>query len=232
MSDRRLARTLSSLGLLAILLVAALPRGDGARTPIPGVVLASGTAVASPSDGEVSLPIPSSTFPPPMPSLDTPNPDPEGEHGIFLLVNEDRRLSGLAPLHRSAALDVLAHARSADLVRTGFWSHCAGDPEPDVSQCPRTGLALLAYGAPRGGWSENLAWIPTTETVDWPLAFNSMWIDSPPHHVAIVNPDYHAVGIAMTCCTDGGAYLVAVQELSDTESWAERLVAPHATTVP
>ena len=218
--------------LLAVLIMAALtlgalvspPPGVGARTPVSGVVSASGTAAASPSAVEAF--IPSSAFPSPISSLAVPVSDPDAEHGIELLANEDRRLSGTAPLHRSMALDVLAHERSSDLVRSGFWSHCAGDPELDVSKCPRTGLALLGYGAPSRGWSENLAWISTTETVDLPIAFNTMWIDSPPHHAAIVNPEYHAIGIAMTCCTAAGAYRVAVQELSDNERWAVRVMTP------
>ena len=107
------------------------------------------------------------------------------------MVNQDRSLSGLAPLVESPALDRVALVRAEQLARYGLSHKLPGNPNPAVLEVFRQqGVAASWHG-------ENIIWeggMPHSEVLGF---FNGWWMASADHRANILNPAFKAVGIGM-----------------------------------
>jgi len=100
------------------------------------------------------------------------------------LVNADRASHGAPPLRWDPALAAVARAHSADMVRSGFFSHTSpstGDPEQRLA---RGGVAWRAY-------AENISYNSSVAASEQSL------MHSPAHRTNLLNPSYDTIGIGI-----------------------------------
>lgn len=109
---------------------------------------------------------------------------------IFDLVNAERVKAGLKPLVRDARLDATAQARADDMVARNYFSHY--DPVTGENLAK---ILNKYYPDPCSKVSENIIKIVTPE--DKNSAAVEWWMNSKPHHDAILLPEYTLTGVAV-----------------------------------
>ena len=118
------------------------------------------------------------------------------EEQVLVLANQARADAGLAPLERSADLDVVARAWSTHLATEGLdLAH-----NPDFAE-------LIP-----GGWSqaaENVGWMsPSGASYDAVVAtIHESWMESEGHRHNLLNPDFTHIGIGVVSNASSGWYL-------------------------
>ena len=110
---------------------------------------------------------------------------------IFNLVNAEREKAGIKPLVRDARLDATAQARADDMVARKYFSHF--DPLDGHKMINDTNN-LAQYNAICYS-SENIISVDdigekNTDALKW-------WMNSKPHHDAILNTEYDLAGMAV-----------------------------------
>lgn len=116
--------------------------------------------------------------------------DETSENRMLVLVNEERKKQGLAPLILDPAIRVVARAHSQDMWERGYFSHVNPDGKDAADRMSRAGVEFTLAG-------ENLALAPTVD-----LAHQGL-MDSPGHRRNILEPGFSRVGIGVI---DGGVY--------------------------
>ena len=117
------------------------------------------------------------------------------EQKAVMLLNEDRREAGLAPLKVNVRLSKLAADYALDMSRRRFFDHV----DPDGKD-PFDRMAAIGIDYPNEG--ENIALCPDVEIAHRRL------MDSPLHRENILNPKFTEIGIGVRPDVRGGVYLV------------------------
>ncbi len=133
--------------------------------------------------------------------------DPVDERAVFHLLNDDRQAAGVAPVEWDDRLAEAARRHAFELAKHHALSH-QFPGEPDLKQ------RIIATGLRFDKLAENVAFADTPEEI------NDSFLNSPPHRVNMLNPDYNAVGI--------GAVRMG-QELFVVQDFAHRTVAYSET---
>lgn len=103
---------------------------------------------------------------------------------VILLVNEERKAAGLAPLYTAPLLNTVAAERSGELVQT--FSHT----RPNGTR----GVTILGeYGIGYSYWGENIA-----AGYASPEAVMDGWMNSSGHRANILNSQYNYIGVGVT----------------------------------
>lgn len=113
------------------------------------------------------------------------------------LVNAVRADGGCRPLEMSASLHVAADRHSADMARSGYFSHISPEGESPWERAERAGYADPA--------SENIA-----RGFDSAAGVVEAWMDSPDHRRNILDCDSRAIGIGVHTGGDSGPYWTQV----------------------
>lgn len=104
---------------------------------------------------------------------------------IFNLVNAEREKAGLKPLARDAGLDATAQARADDMMARNYFSHYD----------PITGENLVKI-------KKSVSCVYASENIAGDFEYNSAvvrsWMESKPHHDAILDPQYDSAGLAVS----------------------------------
>ncbi len=109
-------------------------------------------------------------------------------------VNEVRAEHGLGPLAEMETLAAVARAHSEEMARLGYFSH---ESPSGLKSRDRVKAAGLKFGA----LGENILQLrgpedPSGEAVD-------LWMESPSHSKAILNPRYSRTGVGVAVDDDG-----------------------------
>lgn len=109
---------------------------------------------------------------------------------IFNLVNAERTKNGLKPLIRDARLDATAQSRADDMVARNYFSHydpvtgeSLVDIKPIVKECVEAG--------------ENIS-DAVNPAQDLNISVVQSWMNSKPHHDAILKADHTHAGMAIS----------------------------------
>ena len=129
--------------------------------------------------------------------------DPVDERAVFHLLNDDRQSAGVAAVQWDDQLAQAARRHAFELAKHHALSH-QFPGEPDLKQ------RIIATGLRFDKLAENVAYADTPDEI------NESLLNSPPHRVNMLNPDYNAVGI--------GAVRMG-QELYVVQDFAHRTVA-------
>lgn len=121
---------------------------------------------------------------------------PDLEAKMLVLINNERRSRGIAPLTINDAARVVARAHSQDMFARGYFSHVTPEGVDPFQRMRAGGVAFLSAG-------ENLALAPTLS-----LAHNGL-MNSPEHKANILDSDYRTVGIGII---DGGRYGIMITQ--------------------
>jgi uncharacterized protein YkwD len=128
-------------------------------------ILSSETRVPIPAQRELSL-------------------DPDAETRMLELVNAERARAGLRPLVADERVRAVARDHSADMFRTGYFSHTSPSGDGPAERIRRGGIPFLAAG-------ENLALAPTVDVA------HSGLMASPGHRQNILTPEFSRIGIGV-----------------------------------
>jgi uncharacterized protein YkwD len=203
-------RILLAMGVLAGLLLIGAIGGPSLLGPSP----TSGTAAKGPaptapgsaSTTEGSDPTASAGAPAaPTPAASTvisatspaatPTGSPSLEAQVFSLTNSERAKNGCPALRLDASLTSAARQHSADMARTGVFSHTGTDGSD-----PGDRMRSAGYDTSRG-WAENIAWgQPSAQAV------MSAWLGSSGHRANILNCSLRALGVGVARNTAGRIY--------------------------
>jgi uncharacterized protein YkwD len=107
------------------------------------------------------------------------------------LINQERRVRGLAPLAGNARLGRAANRHAADMVRRGYFSHVSPEGASFFDRLRRAGYAR---GCASWAGGETLAW--GTGSQSSPVSRVAAWMHSPPHR-AILLGRFREAGIAV-----------------------------------
>ncbi|MGE5107669.1 MAG: CvpA family protein [Sphingobacteriales bacterium] len=122
---------------------------------------------------------------------------PDLEMQLLLMVNRERKKSGLKALLPDPQLTIVAREHSEDMFKRGYFSHNTPDGVDPFQRIHNAKIKYLSAG-------ENLA---LAQSLD--LAHQGL-MNSPGHRANILNPDYGRLGIGIV---DGGSYgLMITQE--------------------
>lgn len=146
--------------------------------------------------------------------------------------NAARRREGRRRLRTSDDLSAVALAHSRDMAARGFFSHVNPDGLNPVVRARRAGIACERPDGPtyvRQGVNENLfqTWISretttvrqggTTRTIEHPRAPDVIahevidgWLHSPPHRLALLDPNALHHGFGVVIRPDGAIYVTEV----------------------
>lgn len=120
----------------------------------------------------------------------------DAEAALLRLVNGDRAKEGLVALRVDPTLARIAGARSADMVRNGYFSHT----EPD-------GDTFVDYLA-----DADVRWYAAAETIasdrypglDYSLGITRWgWMNSPSHRAILMSDEYNYVGLGLAVSSVG-----------------------------
>jgi uncharacterized protein YkwD len=111
-------------------------------------------------------------------------------HQLLHLINLDRRDAGLAPLHLSSLLSMVALSHSEDMDQHGYFAHVSPS---GLTPLNRFSDAHIHYqmGGENIGYTEG---VPLGQAI--PL-IEMMMMHSPHHRANLLRPGYHAVGIGV-----------------------------------
>ena len=129
-----------------------------------------------------------------------PEPRPNYEAQMLILVNRERKKAGLKPLQHDPELVPVARAHSKDMFTRGYFAHNTPEGRDPFDRMKAAGISFMAAG-------ENLALAQTVE-----IAHTNL-MNSPGHRANILNPAFGRIGIGIL---DGGFYgLMVSQEFRD-----------------
>ena len=111
-----------------------------------------------------------------------PQPDPEDEDGMLVLVNKERTSRGLPALEMDDALQKVARAHSLDMFQRGYFAHYTPEGLDPFDRMKAAGITYQSAG-------ENLAMAPSLQ-----LAHTGL-MNSPGHRRNILDPSYRKIGI-------------------------------------
>ncbi|HEX8102912.1 MAG TPA: CAP domain-containing protein [Solirubrobacteraceae bacterium] len=111
------------------------------------------------------------------------------ERRIIRLVNKNRALFNLPPLHKSRALGRSANAHSRDMLRRNFFAHNSSNGTPFDRRVRRYRRAARI--------GENLAYVakPRRRRGGQARTVVNMWMNSPAHRAVILNRGFRSIGI-------------------------------------
>lgn len=118
----------------------------------------------------------------------SPEPRPDLEARMLVLLNKERAAEGLAPLAADTALRAVARLHSTDMFARGYFSHVSPDSLDPFDRIREGGVRFRAAG-------ENLALAPTL------MIAHTGLMNSPGHRANILRPQFGRVGIGIM---DGG----------------------------
>lgn len=121
-------------------------------------------------------------------TVESPEPRPDLEAKMLVLLNQERAAEGLAPLAADTALRSVARLHSADMFARGYFSHVSPDSLDPFDRIREGGVRFRVAG-------ENLALAPTLKIAHTGL------MNSPGHRANILRPQFGRVGIGVM---DGG----------------------------
>lgn len=116
---------------------------------------------------------------------------------LLALVNAERAKHGVAPLKEDPRLDASAQMKAQDEVTYNYFGHISPSSSPNAGKnshdyiastgivCVDTSENLVEYGT-IGNSSEQSAEAAVGD-----------WIDSPPHHQAMIDPNYSLTGFGI-----------------------------------
>jgi len=116
--------------------------------------------------------------------------DEVAEQEMLVLLNEERKKAGLAPVVFDDSLADVARSHSKDMFTRGYFSHYNPEGQSPFDRMEKAGISYLFAG-------ENLALAPST-----PLAMQGL-MNSPGHRANILNSNFGRIGIGVI---DGGIY--------------------------
>jgi uncharacterized protein YkwD len=108
------------------------------------------------------------------------------------LINDQRVVHGLAPLHADGALAAAATAHSVDMVAHDYFDHVSSSGADPLARIRRAGYLHQSRTFAIG---ENIA--TATGSLATPAATVDSWIHSAPHRANILNPSYRDTGIGV-----------------------------------
>jgi uncharacterized protein YkwD len=125
------------------------------------------------------------TSPPPTSTTFSCNPSSNGgyESQVLALINNERAMTGAAPLSVQAQLGNAARGHSQDMGCNGFFSHTGSDGSSPATRVSRQGYSWSAV-------AENIA-----AGYGDPSSVVSGWMGSQGHKDNILNPIYTEIGI-------------------------------------
>jgi uncharacterized protein YkwD len=108
---------------------------------------------------------------------------------ILCLLNSERAVHGLPPLHSNGKLSKAAKRWAARMVQRRFFSHEAGSSSP-LTRVQKTGYV-------HGNWSvgENIAW--GNGPLATPRSIMNGWMHSPGHRANILRGQFRDIGIGI-----------------------------------
>ena len=111
---------------------------------------------------------------------------------VLCLLNRQRALHGLAPLHGNARLRKAGWGHARDMVAHRYFAHRSRNGAPFYDRIRATG-----YMSNVGHWwvGENLAWGAGARAT--PRRIVSAWMHSPPHRRNILDGRFTEIGIAV-----------------------------------
>ncbi len=124
------------------------------------------------------------------------SPRPDLEAAMLVLLNEERRAHGLAPLEADPKAAEVARMHSRDMFARGYFAHVSPEGEDAFERMRHAGLRFGAAG-------ENLALARTL-----PMAHQGL-MNSSGHRANILRPAFRRVGIGIL---DGGRYGLMVTQ--------------------
>lgn len=107
---------------------------------------------------------------------------------IFNLVNAEREKAGIKPLVRDARLDATAQARADDMVARKYFSH--NDPVTGKNMVNILNSQKQCKDAGENIISVDEIGEKNTDAIKW-------WMNSKPHHDAILNTEHDLAGMAV-----------------------------------
>jgi uncharacterized protein YkwD len=109
---------------------------------------------------------------------------------ILCLLNEERRQHGLAPLRRSAELELASQLHSDDMGVRKFFAHRTPDGVD-----PSARMEAAGYPVTTTATGENLAWGSKAEAT--PVRIVEGWMKSPGHRENILRREFTEVGVGV-----------------------------------
>lgn len=106
---------------------------------------------------------------------------------VFAKVNDERAKNGLKPLIRDTRLDQTAQERADDMFTRKYFSHY--DPITGSGMIDNQDFQCTG-GSENIGLALDMTGDNNKDAVDW-------WMNSKPHHDAILNPKYTLTGVAV-----------------------------------
>jgi uncharacterized protein YkwD len=197
------ATSLALAGLAVLALAAMLVPGLVGHRP-PGGASAQGAVptTTTPEPATTSQPPPTTSAPAPSTvssATTAPSPtvaaSPSLAAQVFSLTNAERAKNGCAALRLDQSLASAAQKYSADMARTGVFSHTGTDGSD-----PGDRMRAAGYDTSRG-WAENIAWGQSS-----PSAVMTAWMGSPGHRANILNCSLRALGVGVARNSSGRIY--------------------------
>jgi uncharacterized protein YkwD len=173
----------------------ATPADDAVRLARPPRTTAAPTTRRPPAKATATTAAPTTTRARPRPtSAPTTAPGPAGgqstvdrlANDLFARLNAERKARGLAALDWDGALAGMAEDWSAQMARTGNFSH------RDLGAA--SGLPGVGKFSALG---ENIAWVEGYPSMGYQLHVG--WMRSEGHRANMLQPGFDAVGIAVVC---------------------------------
>lgn len=110
---------------------------------------------------------------------------------IYRLVNDERMKAGLQPLIRDARLDASAQVKSDAMVSQNYFGHFNPATNEFDGSINKMNPGLCSYASENISEMVDPSGDNNTETV-------SSWMDSKPHHDAILDARYTHTGVAVS----------------------------------
>lgn len=107
---------------------------------------------------------------------------------ILTLVNAERAKAGVAPLTLDPRLVQSSQTKADDMVTNNYFAHI--NPATGVNGYTLIPSGMCVYRSENIGNSIDLSGDNNQQTVEW-------WMNSKPHHDAMLNPEYTLTGIAV-----------------------------------
>jgi len=122
--------------------------------------------------------------------VSSPQPRPDLEARMLVLVNNERTRAGLSPLTADPELTEVARRHSIDMFARGYFAHLTPEGRSPFERMREANVSYLTAG-------ENLALAPTLQ-----IAHNGL-MNSPGHRANILHRNFGRVGIGIM---DGGVH--------------------------
>jgi uncharacterized protein YkwD len=133
----------------------------------------------------------------------------ELEASVLCLINEQRALHGVRPVHSNGNLRQAGLGHSQDMVSDSYFEHTSPSGRTFIDRIGNTGYTR---GARRWLVGENLVW--GTGSRSTPQAMVGAWMDSPAHRANLLRGRFREIGVAAVrgtpfSATDGSGVTVS-----------------------